>query len=471
VRYVDSSLERIEVRVTGLNEQPHVVTVNGQALPLQPTGVAGEFVCGVRYKAWNPPSALHPSIGVHAPLTFDIVDTWMQRSHRRLPVPRGPPGRAQLRRLSRSTPTRPRAAAWRASSAWATPRALMKVPPATIQRGGQPRVPVHAGSAARDVAEKAQQNDLPRIIFFRPLASVQRSLERYGFRSYSDIETRSDSSTDVRVPIGRSVRVSPGAHRMRQSVDCGSTLPRSHRDRRARKTCRQPGLAASHGAAMRRTPATLTSCADGAERDAIKSVAQVRRPLAVRQLDRIFQRILARGFADLNRRTDTLQRQIRDNGVTYNVYADAGGPAAPLGAGPVPADRHARELAGRSRPACCSASGCSNRSWPMSMARSELLKRALLPPALVQGHPGYLRAMRNVEPVGGTRLHIAAFDLARGPDGNWWVVSQRTQAPSGLGYLLENRLSISRLFPKAFEHMRVQRLAATYRALVDNLKA
>jgi uncharacterized protein (DUF2126 family)/transglutaminase-like putative cysteine protease len=80
VRYVDSSLERIEVRVTGLNESRHVVTVNGKVLPLQPTGTTGEFVAGVRYKAWNPPSALHPSIDAHAPLTFDLVDTWMKRS-------------------------------------------------------------------------------------------------------------------------------------------------------------------------------------------------------------------------------------------------------------------------------------------------------------------------------------------------------------------------------------------------------
>jgi uncharacterized protein (DUF2126 family) len=80
VRYVDSSLERIEVRVTGLNESRHVVTVNGKVLPLQPTGTVGEFVAGVRYKAWNPPSALHPSIDAHAPLTFDLVDTWMKRS-------------------------------------------------------------------------------------------------------------------------------------------------------------------------------------------------------------------------------------------------------------------------------------------------------------------------------------------------------------------------------------------------------
>ncbi|WP_449369757.1 transglutaminase family protein [Thiomonas sp.] len=80
VRYVDSSLERLEVKINGLTDSRHVLTVNGQAVPLQPTGRSGEFVCGVRYRAWRPPSALHPGIGVHAPLTFDLVDTWMQRS-------------------------------------------------------------------------------------------------------------------------------------------------------------------------------------------------------------------------------------------------------------------------------------------------------------------------------------------------------------------------------------------------------
>ena len=79
-RYVDSSLERIEVRVTGFNQARYVITCNGQPLPLQTTGTAGEYVAGVRYKAWNPPSSLHPNIGIHAPLTFDIVDNWMQRS-------------------------------------------------------------------------------------------------------------------------------------------------------------------------------------------------------------------------------------------------------------------------------------------------------------------------------------------------------------------------------------------------------
>jgi uncharacterized protein (DUF2126 family) len=80
VRYVDSSLERLEVKVTGFNGNRHVVTVNGRALPLQPTGRVGEFVSGVRYRAWQPPSALHPTIGVDAPLTIDIVDRWQRRS-------------------------------------------------------------------------------------------------------------------------------------------------------------------------------------------------------------------------------------------------------------------------------------------------------------------------------------------------------------------------------------------------------
>ncbi len=79
-RYVDSSLERLEVKVSGFNDNRYVVTVNGHALPLQPTGRVGEFVCGVRYRAWQPPSALHPTIGIHAPLTIDVVDRWLQRS-------------------------------------------------------------------------------------------------------------------------------------------------------------------------------------------------------------------------------------------------------------------------------------------------------------------------------------------------------------------------------------------------------
>jgi uncharacterized protein (DUF2126 family) len=80
VRYVDSSVERLQVKINGLIDDRHILTCNGRPLPLQPTGNVGEFVAGARYRAWAPESALHPTIGTHAPLTFDLVDTWMNRS-------------------------------------------------------------------------------------------------------------------------------------------------------------------------------------------------------------------------------------------------------------------------------------------------------------------------------------------------------------------------------------------------------
>ena len=183
-----------------------------------------------------------------------------------------------------------------------------------------------------------------------------------------------------------------------------------------------------------------------------------------------FKHLGGEGLADLDHREASLKRQIRDNGVTYNVYADASGPQRPwsldlfpLIISPESWQQIEAGVLQRVR--------VLDRVMADVYGPQHLLSSGLLPAALVQGHPGYLRAMKGVKPVGGSHLHIAAFDLARGPDGNWWVVSQRTQAPSGLGYLLENRLAVSRQFPQAFEAMHVQRLAATYRALIEGLKA
>jgi uncharacterized protein (DUF2126 family) len=79
-RYVDSSIERLQVLLRGATGRRHIVTVGGRPLPLHPTGTEGEFVAGVRYRAWQPPSCLHPTIGVHTPLVFDVVDAWNARS-------------------------------------------------------------------------------------------------------------------------------------------------------------------------------------------------------------------------------------------------------------------------------------------------------------------------------------------------------------------------------------------------------
>jgi uncharacterized circularly permuted ATP-grasp superfamily protein/uncharacterized alpha-E superfamily protein len=176
------------------------------------------------------------------------------------------------------------------------------------------------------------------------------------------------------------------------------------------------------------------------------------------------------GLSGLNPRMASLRRQVHDNGITYNVYAQTEAAQRPWALDLFPLMIGAQAWQQIER-------GVRQRMSLLEHIMQDaygpqsLVARGLLPAALVQGHPGYLHPMHGAAPVGGHYLSLAAFDLARGPDGLWWLLSQRTQAPSGLGYLLENRLIVSRLFPEAFEALPVQRLAATYQALVEGLKA
>ncbi len=183
---------------------------------------------------------------------------------------------------------------------------------------------------------------------------------------------------------------------------------------------------------------------------------------------RFFELLGADGFADLDRRLDVVARQVHENGMTYTVYADEG-PPRPWSLDLFPfvvedAEWQGIEAGVAQRAALLDAIVCD------AYGPQKLVAEGLIPSALVHGHPGYLREMHGVDVPGNVRLHIVAFDLGRGPDGRWSVVSQRTQAPSGLGYALENRLTIARLFPEAFGDLQVQHLAASYRRLLDMLE-
>jgi len=181
-----------------------------------------------------------------------------------------------------------------------------------------------------------------------------------------------------------------------------------------------------------------------------------------------FTHLGASGFADLDRRASMLARQIRDDGVTYNAYRPEGGAQRPWSLDLLPLIIGAEEWSQIEE-------GVTQRARLLNAVMRDvygpqrLLRDSFLPPALVYGHPGYLRPLAGFRPGDGVYLHIVAFDLARGPDGTWWLIGQRTQAPSGLGYALQNRMVVSRLFPEAFRELRVQRLGASFRRLLDML--
>ncbi|MBA4175123.1 MAG: hypothetical protein C0505_00955 [Leptothrix sp. (in: Bacteria)] len=176
---------------------------------------------------------------------------------------------------------------------------------------------------------------------------------------------------------------------------------------------------------------------------------------------------------DLDRRVGQVAQRIQMDGVTHNVFSDdpkvgAAARAWSLELLPLliePAEWAGIEAGVRQR------ADLLQRMLADLYGPQHLLREGLLPPALLLRHPGWLRPMIGVVPPQGMHLFIAAFDIARGPDGRWWQVSQRTQGPSGLGYVMHNRMVVARQFPEAFRDLHVQRIASSYRCLLDTLDA
>jgi uncharacterized circularly permuted ATP-grasp superfamily protein/uncharacterized alpha-E superfamily protein len=164
----------------------------------------------------------------------------------------------------------------------------------------------------------------------------------------------------------------------------------------------------------------------------------------------------------------SVQEQVRENGVTYNVYADPQGADRPWELDLLPLVLSQEEWSGIEA-AVKQRATLLNQILLDVYGEQKLLKEGALPPALVFGHAGYLRPCRGAPAPGGVMLHLYAADIARSPDGRWWVIDDRTQAPSGAGYALENRIIISRAFPQLFRDQKVQHLAQFFATLRDSL--
>jgi uncharacterized circularly permuted ATP-grasp superfamily protein/uncharacterized alpha-E superfamily protein len=176
------------------------------------------------------------------------------------------------------------------------------------------------------------------------------------------------------------------------------------------------------------------------------------------------------GTESLSQAEKRVARQIAENGVTYNVYATADGLERPWSLDVLPLIVEAREWEQLER-------GLRQRARLLNAVATDLygpqtlLREGLVPPALVFRHPGFLRACHGVHPADGVFLHLVAFDLARGADGSWRVIGTRTQAPSGVGYALENRAIMSRVLPDAFHTLHVRALSSFFRELRQMLFA
>lgn len=183
---------------------------------------------------------------------------------------------------------------------------------------------------------------------------------------------------------------------------------------------------------------------------------------------RLFDHLVRTPSPRMRSTLQSVERQVYENGITYNVYADPQGVERPWELDVLPFILSPEEWAGIEA-AIVQRATLLNRILADVYGPQSLLREGHLPPALIHGHAGFLRAAHGVPAPDGVHLHVYAADLARSPDGRWWVIADRTQAPSGTGYALENRLVISRAFPELFRDLKVQHLADFFRTLRDSL--
>jgi len=198
--------------------------------------------------------------------------------------------------------------------------------------------------------------------------------------------------------------------------------------------------------------------------DELLSASGVPRP----HWDAFLRSMASREGLEISETLALMEREIRENGVTYNVYADPQGADRLWEVDPLPlllsADEWSEIEAGIAQRA-----DLLNRVLADIYGPQDLLRSGDIPPAVVFGHSGFLHQVQGIRPLGGVHLFHYAADLARSPDGHWWVVNDRTQAPSGAGYALENRLVVSRVFPDMFRDLHVQHLASFFSAFRDSL--
>ncbi len=181
-----------------------------------------------------------------------------------------------------------------------------------------------------------------------------------------------------------------------------------------------------------------------------------------------FHGLAAMPADELSARRAALGRQIHENGITYNVYADPRGFARPWELDLLPYMLPAAEWA-QIEVAVIQRATLFDRILADLYGEQTLLEQGLVPPALIYGHSGFLRPLVGARPAGGRFLHLYAVDLARSPDGRWWVVADRTQAPSGAGYALENRSVVARVLPELYRAAGVEPLVPFFEGFRDGL--